>query len=124
MKNFIYNIVEGFKNLYYYLPTVWKDRDFDWYYTQEILLKKLKKQYKHFSSEEHEDYIKHIQALRICIAILERESNNYYCNYFYDRVENDEGNDEKYIQECLMMEERDMKWFGNILGKYFHNWWT
>jgi hypothetical protein len=124
MNYYIYNIIQGFKNLYYYLPIIWYDRDDDFCYTQELLLKKLKKQYKFLQKELHTDYKKQLQALRICILILERDLNYYYCNFYFDRIKTDKNNSEKYANECLMLEKRDMKWFSNIYSKHFYSWWN
>lgn len=124
MNYYIYNIIQGFKNLYYYLPTIWRDRDDDFYYTQELLLKKLKKQYKFLQKELHTDYKKQLQALRVCILILERDLNYHYCNYYFDKIEIDPNNSEKHMNDCLMMEERDGKWFSDVYSKHFYSWWN
>ncbi len=52
MKRFLKNITLGFKNLKYWLPIIWKDRDWDDSYITEILIKKLEKQRDYFLSDK------------------------------------------------------------------------
>lgn len=48
---FFFNIVDGIRNVVYYLPTIWKDRDWDYEYTLDILKAKLKKQRNYLQKE-------------------------------------------------------------------------
>lgn len=78
----IKKIIQGFKNLIIYLPVIWKDRDFDYYFTLELLHFKLKKQWKFFEENGYIDY--GVQKLRVCINLLEKVKEDYYFEEAYN----------------------------------------
>lgn len=105
---FFKNIKIGITNLIEWLPIIWKNRGWDYLYTEQLLLKQLKYQWKTFKSKdnyvdwESENSFMCLKALRIAILLLERRECNK--NYLTD--------DEDWIRFC------------NIFKKYHQTWWN
>ena len=123
MKAIYYNIRRGIKNLINWFPIIWNDRDFDNYYIEIMMYEKLRNTYNFFVSENSvtnwdvPEQAKSLQALRICITILERKQNEFYIMLASDL---DNIKEVENIRKC---EERDMKVFGKLFGKYLPYWW-
>lgn len=81
----------GIKNIFYYLPIVYRDRQWDSHYIYFILLKKLQRQEKFFLSNnamsvESKDTAKEI---RLVINCLQRLYDNMYLHEISDYFEYD-----------------------------------
>jgi hypothetical protein len=115
--------VKGIINLYYWFPIIWKDRDWDHYFLEEILHYKLTNMYNFFVSKEAvtnwevADQDKALQALKICVTILERRREEFYMQLAHDL------SSLKETEKIYACEERDMRVLGNLLGKYLGYWW-
>ena len=151
----IKNFIKGVKNIFYYLPIIWRDRDWDHAFHEYLMYAKLKKHYKAYTSTDlkmpYEDMEKHIQAMKICINIMDRRRDDWYCNVWHERWGKKqemvfgepvgEGKQTRKIsfvgltdeenelsRECLFnchkVEERDWNIFCDIYKKYFNYWWT
>lgn len=130
MKNIIrqlrwwwYDLVNGISHLINWFPIIWRDRDFDNHYIEVILLHKLRNTLYFFESKNSvtdwtvPEQAKALQALRICVTILERKQNDFYvmiCDTMCSKEE---------IENIVKCEERDMKIFGKLFGKYLSYWW-
>ena len=85
------DIAQGVKNLCYWFPIIWKDRDWDQHYIFEVLKHKLKAQSKFIS-----DYGIHTSAqqdarrIRLCISLIQKlQDETYameYMDYYRERV--------------------------------------
>lgn len=119
----------GIKNIYYYIKVIWKQRDFDHSYTEQLWLVNFKRKYKHYTSDKCVQYVgmeKDIQGLKICIDILERRDAGWYTNQWYDnpkREHPDHDIRKAHLELAYKTEERDWKIFCDILNKYFLRWW-
>ena len=73
------NLYRGIKNLFKWLPVIWKDRDWDHSYIFEIIEHKLKSQAKYIGK-----YGNHVSAKRdaelmlTCVRLMERIREGYY----------------------------------------------
>ena len=112
--------INGIKNLIYYFNVVWKDRDWDYSYIENILEAKLTKTYKRYSSkdyfyEQDKDVVK---PLRICIEILKRQRTAFY----WDTTNYLEHNGSQYcnVDNC---EVRNKEILFKILDKYLYYLW-
>ena len=116
-------IIRGIINLWNWLPIIWKDADYDNYYIEAMLLQKLRNTYDFFISEnavtnwDEQEANKALRALRICITVLERRRSDFYINVITNL------DDLKQVDNVLKCEQRDMKIFGNLFGKYLGYWW-
>ena len=118
-----YDLVNGISHLINWFPVIWRDRDFDNAYIEAILLHKLQNTLDFFESKNSvtdwtvPEQAKALQALRICVAILERKQNDFYimrCNAICSKEE---------IDNIIKCEQRDMEVFGKLFGKYLGYWW-
>ena len=119
----IMTFVLGIKNLFRWHPIIWKDRDWDHYFIEHMLYHKLIHTYNFFISEhavtdwDVPEQDKALRALRICITILERRSDNFYlliCSDVYNMEE---------IKLIYEIEKRDQKLLGKLIGEYLNYWW-
>jgi hypothetical protein len=119
---YVYNSI---KNLIRWFPIIWKDRDWDHAYVEDILLFKLNNMYKRFSDPnatyvnwETEHAKPALKALNICVKILERRRDNYYTDYWWDRGQTNED-----LIISYQLEKRDWRLFCLMMEKYFNYWW-
>lgn len=88
--NWYKNLKQGIKNLWYWLPVIWKDRNYDEHYIYEVLKHKLKAQAKYIGDKNR--YTKAQQDARrmiICTKLIQLcQDETYdieYMNYVKDR---------------------------------------
>ena len=118
-----YDLVNGISHLIDWFPIIWKDRDFDNAYIEAIMLHKLRNTLAFFESKDSvtdwsvPEQAKALQALRICVAILERKQNDFYISICKDICSKEE------IDNIVKCEQRDMEVFGKLFGKYLDYWW-
>ena len=81
------DIAQGFKNLWKWFPTVWRDRDWDDHFIFEALKFKLKNTANYFEEKQRfvgwEDEVKYI---RICEKLITRIQDDYYQMEYTDYV--------------------------------------
>jgi len=71
----------GLKNLWYWLPTIWQDRDWDYYFIFKILQKKLTKHRLWLENGSPMPYVgikKDIKNIHLCELLLQRLLNDDY----------------------------------------------
>ncbi len=69
----------GLYNLYRWLPTVWRDRDYDDYFIFEILKVKLKNQAEHIKkSNNHTTASRDAQRMLLCVSLIDKIQNDFY----------------------------------------------
>ena len=81
----------GLKNLIKWFKTIWKDRDWDHYYLELMMLKKLKGIRSSIENNNNiikgnGKYVDYYRALNICINILERRTNEFYNELMYKDI--------------------------------------
>lgn len=119
-----YDLVNGVFHLINWFPIIWKDRDFDNAYIEAILLHKLRNTLNFFESKNSvtdwtvPEQAKALQALHICVTILERKQNEFYISICREDICNVEE-----IDRAIKCEQRDMEVFGKLFGKYLGYWW-
>ena len=117
--------IQGIKNLIYWFPIIWKDRDYDHAFIEYMLEHKYKAMYKRFNDPyltyvnwETEQDAKALKALRICLTILERRRKEFYimelCDKYFDTDQ------AKYIMD---IEDRDWRLLNRHTEKYMLYWW-
>ena len=119
-----YDLVNGIGNLWNWFIIIWEDRDFDNAYIEVILLHKLQNTLDFFESKNSvtdwtvPEQAKLLQALRICVTILERKRNDFYISLCHEDICSKEE-----INNIVKCEQRDMEVFGKLFGKYLDYWW-
>ena len=114
LKTLLRNIKIGFKNLGYWLPVIWNDRDWDYWFIYRILRHKLKSVYNEFEYgpkivEKQED-----MALEVahCISILDRLIDDRYFEFTDD------------INKAQELKDTDKKNLFASLHDNIETWWT
>lgn len=82
--------VRGVKNLWKWLPVIWKDRDWDDYYIWEVLIFKLKKQAKYIGDRDfHTRAKRDAEIMMTCVRLMEKIKNESYGMEYMDYCEDD-----------------------------------
>ena len=140
MINHIRNLFRGIKNLISWFKVIYNDRDWDNAYMEIMLYKKLCGIHKTLMQDEYvtTSRKKSIQALLICIAILERRLNEWYMEVYHLSPSTDsDGTLVSYIDsdgtllsyesnllEVMSIEKRDQQVLWKLIQKYSEYWWT
>jgi hypothetical protein len=79
------NIREGVSKIIYWLPIIWKDRDWDSYYTLKVLSHKLKAQAAYISKNDRHTRAQHdARNIRICVNLIEKVQEDTYAAEYLD----------------------------------------
>jgi hypothetical protein len=82
---------EGVKNLWYWFPVIWKDRNWDDHFIFEVLKHKLKAQAKYISNSDcHTRAQLDVKRMRLCVKLIQLVQDETYAmeymDYAKDRV--------------------------------------
>ena len=82
-KYFHETVIRGFKNLWKWLPVIWKDRDWDHYHMFAMMDFKLKNMIILFEDGEHfVGWENEVRYMKICRGLIQRLQDSYYeCEY-------------------------------------------
>ncbi len=79
------NIKQGFKNLKYWLPIIWKDRNYDHRFIYDILQHKLKAQSKYIGDRDiHTRAKKDAEVMMTCVRLIDKVSDEWYSSEYMD----------------------------------------
>ena len=83
--------IQGVKNIWYWFPIIWKDRDWDGHYIYEVMKHKLKAQAKYIGDRDfHTRAQQDARRMRLCISLIKKvQEEDYtmeYMDYAKDRV--------------------------------------
>ena len=79
------NVKEGIKNLWYWLPVIWKDRNFDHQYIFDILSHKLKAQSVYIGGRDiHQNAKRDAEVMMTCVRLIEKVSSEWYSMEYMD----------------------------------------
>lgn len=127
LKSCYWDITNGVRNLYRWLPVIWFDSDFDWEDTARILEIKLRRLADCMEHGDHVNGVRDARRARTCAALLNRlQDDEYFRNAGYnpetwDRIPNKEG--QRICKHADAMATQDQRYLGLLLGKYLRNWW-
>lgn len=152
IRNFYYDITIGISNIITYAPIVYRDRDFDYCYTLEMLRFKLERQRKCIKEDQYFASVndaKLIKELTIAIELLKRIIEDDYATEAHTKLvrewwesreetENERGdvmmsfpiNTEltKVLRKSREKEsarrEADFSFFWDHMQKHIRRWWT
>lgn len=84
------DFIKGVKNLWKWLPVIWKDRDWDDHYIWEILIFKIKNQAKYIGSRDfHTRAKRDAEIMMTCVRLMEKVKEEYYQMEYMDYCEDD-----------------------------------
>jgi hypothetical protein len=76
---------QGIKNLWYWLPIIWKDRNWDDHYIFEILKHKLKAQAQYIGDRDwHTRAQLDAKRMRLCVKLIEKVQDETYATEYMD----------------------------------------
>jgi hypothetical protein len=102
----------GIKNLWRWLPIVWKDRDWDYYYIFQVLKFKLEKQAKHLGGRDAE-------LMMTCVRLINKLQNEEYYEEYYDsRPMNNE-----MMYKCQAQHDKAKRLLFKIMNDRIDSWW-
>ena len=79
------NIKIGIKNIWYWLPIIWKDRNWDSHYIFEIMVHKLKAQSEYIGSRDiHTRAKRDSEVMMTCVRLMEKVQNDFYSSEYSD----------------------------------------
>lgn len=82
--------IHGVKNIWEWLPIVWKDREWDSYYIWDVLKFKIKKQAEYLGEHDyHESSKRDSEIMMTCTRLIDKIQNDYYSEECFDYYEND-----------------------------------
>ena len=82
------DVIQGFKNLWKWLPIVWKDRDWDSHFIFETLKFKLKNTADYLAKyDRYEGVENDVKYMRICEKLIQRIQDDYYQMEYQDYIE-------------------------------------
>ena len=77
------NIREGFRNIFYWLPIIWKDRNWDHRYIYTLLEHKLKAQSNYIDSKDrHVTAKRDAEIMMLCVRLLDKAGNEFYSSEY------------------------------------------
>jgi hypothetical protein len=114
------NFISSVRNLIAYFPIIWKDRDFDFSFYTRLQLFKLKRMYKVLNQKHSNvEWKKSVQALRLCILILERQKDDWY----YDMISKRSSDPDDSLEIYYSIKDRDWKMYNDLMYTYHNFWW-
>lgn len=79
------NIKRGIKNIWYWLPIVWKDRNWDSHYIFEIMKHKIKAQSEYIGSRDiHTRAKRDSEVMMTCVRLMEKVQDDFYSSEYSD----------------------------------------
>ena len=107
------------KNIIRWIPILWNDRDWDYYYIFEILKTKLKFQSKHFREYGyHESSERDAEQMELCIRLIDKVQNEYYL----DEALGQEFTDEAVIS-AINKHDKAKRILFKLLEQNIESWW-
>jgi len=79
------NFKRGIKNLWYWLPVIWKDRNWDHQFIFDILSHKLKAQSAYIGGRDiHQNAKRDAEIMMTCVRLIEKVSSEWYSMEYMD----------------------------------------
>ena len=79
------NIKLGFRNIWYWLPIIWKDRHWDSHYIFEIMKHKIKAQSKYIGERDiHTRAKRDAEVMMTCVRLMEKVQDEFYSGEYSD----------------------------------------
>ena len=78
-------IARGFKNIWYWLPIIWKDRHYDSHYIFDIMIHKIKAQSKYIGERNiHTRAKRDSEVMMTCVRLMEKVQDEFYSSEYND----------------------------------------
>jgi hypothetical protein len=110
-------LIEGVKNVIYWVPIIWKDRHWDHGYIFTILQHKLKAQSKYIGSRDiHTRAQQDAKRMRLCVNLIQKLQDDFYSMEYMDYAKN------RHWFEPVPGDERLSSWESRLLEENFDDY--
>jgi hypothetical protein len=153
INSFIRNIKYGVHNLRYWLPVIWKDRNWDHQFIYDMLHHKMNSMEKSFRHGGFIGHEKEADRIKVCVNLLDRLKKDEYgemaykdyydkwgepdfnvsdkgiCTFIYSKDPNDEDKNERdkdfrsKMHKKEYMMDQDLGMLFDIMKKRIRYWW-
>jgi hypothetical protein len=108
------------KNIIRWIPVLWKDGDWDYYYTFEILKTKLQFQSRYFREYGyHESSERDAEKMELCIRLIDKVQNEYYLDEALDQDLTEE-----VIFNSINKHDKAKRILFKLLENNIEKWWN
>jgi hypothetical protein len=108
------------KNIIRWIPVLWKDKDWDYWHTFEILKIKLKFQSEHFRKHGyHESSERDAEQMELCIRLIDKVQNEYYLDKAFQQNLTDEA-----IISAVNKHDKAKRILFKLLEQNIEKWWN
>jgi len=146
LSNILSEIKSGFKNLFTWLPIIWRDRNWDYMFLLRIMLFKLQLMEKYLENEQES------RKLHVCSLLLQRLVEDEYETKLFDlhekkwgkakfdiyptltvtyekvTTEKDKKQELKDLQKLVnhanYLQHQDLEYFCKLFRKHVFTWWN
>jgi hypothetical protein len=109
----------GVKNLIYWFPIIWKDRNWDSHYIFEIMMHKIKAQSKYIGERDiHTRAQRDAEIMMTCVRLMKRIDDEFYSSEYSDYHKT------KHWFEPVPGDERLSSWESRILEENFDEYFA
>ena len=113
--------IRKIKNIIRWLPVLWKDSDWDYYYIFEILKNKLKFQSEHFRKfGYHESSERDAEKMTLCARLIDKVQNESYM----DELIGKDDFTAKDIDNALNKHDKAKRILFKLLEENIEQWWN
>jgi len=110
-------IKTGIKNIWYWLPIIWKDRNWDSHYIFEIMIHKLKAQSNYIGSRDiHTRAKRDAEVMMTCVRLMKQIQDDTYSSEYSDYHET------KHWFEDVLGKEGYSSWESRLLNENFDDY--
>lgn len=119
IKNFIYNIKRGIINLIKWFPVIWKDRDYDYEFVYDLLIKKFDNMEKFYNGDKalSADSKEVAEEIKYAKDLLHKIKTH---DYFEEAFDDTSASIRKAYENC----EKDLQTVFLHIAKNIEKWWV
>lgn len=115
-----FDITNGFRNLWRWIPIIWYDADYDWEYLAAVMEFKLRAMSKRAGDARivmswHDTE----RRCLICAELLKRLRADDY----FENAQIRFGNTGMAVKHANAVSKHDKRYLGELIGKYLDYWW-
>jgi len=109
------------KNIIRWIPVLWKDKDWDYWYIFEILKTKLKFQSEHFRKYGyHELSERDAEKMELCVRLIDKVQNEYYID---EMLSKKSVLDDEIIELAAYKHDKAKRILFKLLEENIERWW-
>lgn len=120
MKRKIKRYIRRIKNILHWLPVLWRDEQWDYYYIYEILKCKLSLMESNIRSNGNHVSAKYdADRIKLCIRLIDIVQSEYY----YEKVLESRNITEETVSKSHELHNKAKRILFKVLDNYIERWW-